>query len=106
MSSPASHDSLIAVGRRHWRNFLPIWLFPVVFFVTLFLPGWSAHPYAYIFLLWAPILGICTWLAGAPRRDDLATWSQTVFWATVVPVLIWATLITAVFGLAYAVGAV
>ena len=106
MNSPASHDSLIAVGRRHWRSFLPMWLIPAGFFVTIFLPGWSSHPNAYVFLLWFPVLGICTWLAGAPRREGLLTWSQTVFWATVVPVLVWAAIIAAVFGLAYALGAV
>jgi hypothetical protein len=53
-----------------------------------------------------PRLGHLHVASGAPRREGLLTWSQTVFWATVVPVLIWAALIAAVFGLAYALGAV
>jgi hypothetical protein len=52
------------------------------------------------------LLGVCMYIAGTARRRGLATWSQTLFWAVVVPFLIWAILIGGIFGLALALGAV
>ena len=84
---------------------MPMWLFPIGFFLTIFIPGWATHTRAYT-LLWVPVVFLCTWLANKPRRRGLATWSQTVFWGALVPFLIWIALIAAVFGLAYVGGAV
>ena len=106
MSVSASRVPLTAVGRLYWRKFLPAWLFPIAFFLGVFFPGWSKHPEAYVFLFWLPIAGLCLRAAGAPYRQRLVTWPQIMFWTVVVPVLIWVTLIAAVFGLALAASAV
>jgi len=105
MSSVASTDSLIAVGRRHWRMFLPIWLLPVAVFLTILLSSWSAHLSAFFWLEFV-VLGVCMYIAGSPRRRGLATWSQTMLWAVVVPLLIWGIIVGGIFGLALALGAV
>ena len=106
MSVAASSVPLTAVGRRHWRKFLPMWLFPIAFFSGSFFPGFSKHAGAYFFLLWFPIMGLCFWSAGATYRQRLATLPQVFFWAAVVPLVIWCALIAAVFGLAFAARAV
>jgi hypothetical protein len=105
MSSLASPDSLIAVGRRHWRTFLPIWLFPVVVFLAIFVPWRSTHLTAFFWFEFV-VLGVCMYIAGSPRRQGLATWSQTMFWAVIVPFLIWGIIVGGIFGLALALGAV
>jgi len=82
-----------------------MWLFPVGFFLTSLLPGWPTHTAQYT-LLWVLIVAVCLWIAGGPRRKGSATWSQTVFWANLVPFLIWIAIIAAVVGITYAAGAV
>jgi hypothetical protein len=101
MNVPASHASLIAVGRRYWLKFLPMWLFPVGFFFTRFLPEGSTRPGQYLYL-WVPVVLICLWVANLPRREGAATWFQTMFWATLVPFLIWVGIIAAMIGLTLA----
>ena len=106
MNASASRDSLIAIGRQHWRSFLPMWLFPVAFFAGIFAPGWSTHPEAYLFLFWFPLAGLCFWAASAPRRAGIATFWQAFFWAVLMPVLIWGTIVFGIFGLAFVFRAV
>jgi hypothetical protein len=106
MGTAASRDSLIAVGRQHWRSFFPMWLFPIAFFAGIFVPGWSAHPAAYFFLFWFPLMSLCFWAASAPRRAGLATLWQAFFWAILVPFLIWGTIVFGIFGLAFVFHAV
>jgi hypothetical protein len=101
----ASESTLIAVGRRHWRSFLPMWLFPVAFLFSVFLPGFSSHPSAYFFLLCFPVMLTCFWVAAGPRRAGLVTTNQAAFWVIIVPFLIWTTLIGCLFGLGFLLGA-
>jgi len=106
MSVSASSVPLTAVGRRHWRKFLPIWLFPIALFFGIFFPGFAKHAGAYFLLLWFPVTGLCFWTASGPYRQRLVTFPQVLFWAAVVPFLIWTALIASVFGLIFAARAV
>ena len=83
-----------------------MWLLPVGGLLTVFLPGWSTHPFAYVWLLLFPALVACTYVANRPRRKGLVTFSQTLIWAVLVPFLIWAALIGGIFALAFAFRAV
>jgi hypothetical protein len=102
MGPVASSDSLIKVGRNNWRAFLPMWLLPFAFFLTVFLPGWATHPYAYFFFWLMPLLGVCGYPALKPWRERRLTFTQMFFWFAVVPFVIWTLIILGIFALAFA----
>jgi hypothetical protein len=106
MNAPASGESLIAVGRRHWRSYLPMWLFPIAFFGGIFLPWRPTHSIVFFFLFWFPLAGLCFWPATTPRRAGLATFWQSFFWACIVPFVIWTLIAGGIFGLAFVFNAV
>jgi hypothetical protein len=91
---------VVSAGKRYWRSFLPIWLFPVAFLATLAMPGFSQHSAQYFFLLDFPLMGLCSYPALRLWRQGGLTFAQMFFWFAVVPVLIWATMIFGIFLLA------
>jgi hypothetical protein len=91
---------MVSIGRRYWRSFLPIWLFPIALFATLAMPGFPAHPAQYFFFLVFPIAGFCAYPALRRWRLGGITFAQMLLWFAIVPVLIWATMIFGIFGLA------
>jgi hypothetical protein len=97
-------DNLLWIGKRHWRSFLPIWLFPIAFLFTIALPGFSSHPRAYFFFLDCPMMFICGYIALKPWRSGGIMFAQMFFWFAVVPFLIWASMIFGIFGLAALIG--
>jgi hypothetical protein len=103
VNSPTSSETLLAIGRRHWRAFLPVWLFPVAFFLSNFLPGWFSLV-AFWFLFAAML--VCGWIAFGPWREGSVDLLETITLAIFVPFLIWIALLGAVFGLAHVLGAV
>jgi hypothetical protein len=91
---------LLGIGRRHWRSFMPIWLFPIVFLLTVALPGFSSHAGQYFRFLDFPTLLICGYVALKPWRVGGIRFAQMFFWFAVVPFLIWTLLIFGIFGAA------
>jgi hypothetical protein len=82
-----------SLGRRYWRSFLPIWLFPVAFLATLAMPGFSTHPRMYFFLFDAPLMGLCAYPALRRWRQGGITFTQMFIWFALVPFLIWGAMI-------------
>jgi hypothetical protein len=93
-------DTLLGIGKRYWRSFLPIWLFPVFLLLTVALPGFSSHSREYFIFLDFPIMIICGYVALKPLRSGGVTFVQMFFWFAVVPLLIWVSMIFGIFGLA------
>jgi hypothetical protein len=107
VANPAKWIPLSTIsGRRYWRAFLPIWLFPIGFLSMVWLPGFNSHPAAYLFALAFPLLSVCMYVAGHPYRRKQLSWSQVMLWAAVVPFLIWACLIGGIFAIAFVSGAI
>jgi hypothetical protein len=92
-------DTLLGIGKRHWRSFLPIWLFPIGFLLTIALPGFASRSREYLFCLDFPMMIICGYLALKPWRSGGITFAQMFFWFAVVPFLIWGSMIFGIFGL-------
>jgi hypothetical protein len=95
---------VVTLGKRYWRCFLPIWLFPIALLATLAMPGFSTHSTQYFFLLDFPLMGLCAYPALRRWRQRGITLAQMFFWFAIVPVLIWATIIFGIFGLARLLG--
>jgi hypothetical protein len=95
MGDVAPQDSLLVVAKRHWRTFLPIWLFPITVVASVFLPVYATHPGAYPWVAVTAFL-TCFLIADTPARRGLVTRAQTRFWALLVPLLIsWASVFAA-----------
>jgi hypothetical protein len=72
-------DTLLGIGKRHWRSFLPIWLFPIAFLLTLTLPGFSSHSRKYFLFLDFPAMVICGYVALKPGRSGGITFAKMFF---------------------------
>lgn len=96
--------TLLGIGKRHWRTFLPIWLFPIALLFTLALPGFESRSREYFFFLVFPAMIICGYVALKPWRSRGITFAQMFFWFAVVPFLIWGFMILGSFGLASLAG--
>ena len=105
MPRAETQDSLFSAARRHWRRFLPIWLFPAALLGFTQLPVSSTLFVVIFFVLMLPIFFVCIHIAVGPRRQGQATFVQTAFWAVLAPFLVWAVLVMSIFGLAFALRA-
>jgi hypothetical protein len=101
MHSIASSDSLMVLGKRHWRRFLPMWIFPLGFFLSVFLPGFSKHPALYFFGLDMPLFFACSYWARQPLREGRVSRLQFVFLAQLVPFGIWILVVLGFWGLLF-----
>ncbi len=97
-------ETLLGIGKRHWRSFLPIWLFPIAFLLTVALPGFSSHSREYFLLFDFPMMAVCGYIALKPWRSGGSTFAQMFVWFAAVPFLIWASMIFGIFGLAALAG--
>jgi len=97
-------DTLIGIGKRHWRSFLPIWLFPIALLLTVALPGFSGHSGEYFLFLDFPTMLICGYIVLKPWRLGGITFAQMFFWFAGVPVMIWAVTIFSIFEFASLAG--
>jgi hypothetical protein len=79
---------MVSVGKRYWRSFLPIWLFPIAFLATLAMPRFSTHSAQYFFLLDLPLMGLCAYPALRRWQQGGLTFAQMFLWFAIVPVLI------------------
>ena len=86
MASDGSPVRAPSVGRRYWRYFLPVWLFPAIVYASNFIPegNWKVLLFAAFF---------CVFFVGAIPffRGDI-TITEAWWWVALVPFLIWASL--------------
>ncbi len=99
MPPATSPRSFISAAGVHWRKFLPMWLFPIPLCGVPFLHKSSDLTKTLFLVALALLLLVCGYVATAPRRQGQATWAQTLFWAAVMPYLIWAVIMLGVLGL-------
>ncbi len=85
--------------KTHWKRLLWMWLFPVAFLSTAFVPAFEAHPRIFFILVDLPALFGCFYLGAQPVRDHQMSIRQGFVLLVVVPFLIWASLIFGLFGL-------
>lgn len=91
---------IVTVVKRHWRRFLWIWIFPLVFLCTAFVPAFEQYPLAFFVALDLPLLFVCLFMASKPVRKHEVTLGQGMVLIVLVPFLIWASLIFGIFGIA------
>jgi hypothetical protein len=96
-----AQDVKSSIGKRYWRSFLPMWLFPIAFLGTLAMPGFATHSTQYFYLVDFPLMGLCAYPAVRVWRRGGVSFTQMFFWFAIVPMLIWASMIFGIFGLAY-----
>ena len=97
--------SLIEAAKIHWRSFAPAWVFPLVFLFGGLASERLGHPALFFWIValplffWAFSRATAVW-----RKGGLGYW-PTVFWAMLVPFLIWAAAVYAGLFVLYLVGA-
>ena len=70
-----------------------MWLFPVAFFFSAFLPGFGAHPDGYFLLLIMPVFLVCFWIGSKPVREKQMSKYYAVIWTVLAPFGIWVILV-------------
>ncbi|HEU5136922.1 MAG TPA: hypothetical protein VFU13_17370 [Steroidobacteraceae bacterium] len=90
---------IASVVRAHWKQFVWIWLFPILFFASIFLPASERNLSLFVYAIVFPVLILCVYIASKPLRDRLVPLGQGIFLIFIVPFLIWVILIFALFGL-------
>ena len=82
-------DTLIATARIFWRDFAPVWAFPVIFlygfiaFERLDLPFWLFGLIAAPFFFWS------SFRASRPYIQKKASYWHVVFWGMLIPFIVW-----------------
>lgn len=99
-------ESIAAIVRAHWKQFVWIWAFPVLFFASIFMPASSRNLTLFVYAIVLPVLFLCVYVASKPLRDRIVPLGQGIFLIFVVPFLIWALLIFTLFGLHAALKAI
>jgi len=88
-----------SVVRAHWKRFVWMWAFPVMFFASIFVPVSARYPTLFLFAIDFPVLLLCGYMASKPVRDREITLGQAFLLIYLVPFLIWVVLIFGLFGL-------
>lgn len=91
----------MSIATSHWKWFAFMWAWPFLFLAMIFLPGFASHSLIVFFAIDFPAMVVCFYLASKPYRDKKITLGQSVWWACIVPFLIWAALIFGIFGLTW-----
>jgi hypothetical protein len=94
MANGAS-TSLIGAARAHWRSFGPVWVFPLVFLFGGLASERLGHPTLFYWVVALPLFFWAFFRATAVWRKGLLSYWHTVFWAMLVPFLIWAVAVYA-----------
>ena len=89
-----------SVVRKYWRRFIFAWLFPVSALCVVLLPAWSSHTGAVFIAVLLPLFFVCYGVALTPVFTKQVPVLVGVFYALVVPFVIWVVLIFTIFGLA------
>ena len=83
------HITLLAAARVHWRSFAPAWLFPFVFLYGGLASEASGHEQSFFLLIAAPLFFWSFFRATRPLRQAELEYWPCVFWAIIVPFLVW-----------------
>lgn len=94
------NTSILSVLRLHWRRFIWVWLFPILVFGLLLIPSPAQHPWLILFSVGFPAFFCSYYIASKPVRDHRVTIGQGMILIVLVPIIVWATLIFGIFGLA------
>lgn len=86
--TPAQPDNIQAAVLRHWRRFVPVWLFPVFVFFTPFLPGFREHAVWYVMLAVGCFVAYSLWAVMTVRRGGITKLQEIVLLA-IIPFGIW-----------------
>ncbi len=78
-----------------------MWLFPVAFFFSIFLPGFGTHPGGYFFFLIMPVFFGCFWFASKPVREKQMSKSYAVVWTVLAPFGIWVIVVGGFWSLVF-----
>jgi hypothetical protein len=92
--------------RMYWKSFLRVWIFPPAFFLSLFFPLYGQHPRMFFLAIDPPAFFFCWHMASRPVRQRQVRLGQGVVCVTVIPLLIWATLVFGFFGLLFGAGVI
>lgn len=109
MQAFSQNDGLWTVGRRYWRYFIFVWLWPVYFYASWLLGAafgltTRVQYLFYVVLVELPPFFFCFYIARKPYRDRLVTPTQAIFWSMIVPLAIWALLVFLPFALFHLFG--
>ena len=88
-----AQSSLLQAAKRHWRSFVPVWVFPVCFFLGWLATNKISRPFLFLTSLFVPLFFWSFFRAIRPWMRREIKYSHYSFWAIVVPFLIWVVLI-------------
>lgn len=91
--------SLLEIVQRHWRKFLPAWLFPIGYFFSVFIPWVSSYPRAFFIFIALPAYLICARLTLRSLGECPTTRFQSFLLVMVAPFLIWCCVVFGFWGL-------
>jgi hypothetical protein len=81
-----------------------MWLFPVFFFASVFVPLLGVPAVPFFWLVSAPAMAVCFYVAAGPWHQGRVTGTQAIFWVVLVPFLVWVCVIGSFWGLLFAAG--
>lgn len=96
--------TFFATAKAHWRSFLPAWVFPVLFLYGS-LASESADHFALFF--WIVAVPLFFWSFSRATRPSIRLkigYWRCVFWAMVVPFLVWTAAGLSTFAMLKVVG--
>ena len=79
---------LFIVAKLHWRNFVPLWIFTIVFFLGDVLLEASDHQKLF-FNIALPLYLVCFFAANLPWFRGKVPYNHCTFWTILFPVIIW-----------------
>ncbi len=91
---------ILTVLKLHWKRFLWVWTFPFLVLGALLVPGLERYPRLLFFGIGLPVFFWCYYVASKPVRERRVSIGQGMILIVLAPIIIWATLIFAIFGLA------
>ncbi len=80
--------SLLEVAKRHWRLFLPAWLFPIFAMVSSSFAERAAHGELFFYVVLAPLFFWSFFRAVKPGFVYSEPYFKVVFWAMLAPFVI------------------
>jgi len=86
------------VIKAHWKQFAWMWLFPLAILASALVPESSGDVFFYAVAL--PAFFLCFYMASKPVRNREISVGHGMIFTVVVPIVLWATLIFGLFGMA------
>jgi hypothetical protein len=82
-------STLLGVARKHWRSFLPAWLFPFVFLYGGRISEHIEHPLLFLWVIALPLFFWSSIRASNPWINKEIGYWYFVFWGMLVPFALW-----------------